>query len=377
MAAYAVAGAEKALAIFEDAAPNDSRPRDAIAAARAFAGGGRRGKTLRDTAWAALRAAREAETAAAREAARAAVAAASAAYLHPLADAHQVKHILGAAAHAARAIEIQAGDDRNVGMAHIAQAGGCAPAGVVDVLLRYPEAPPGGGRVGELLRYLDRMLRAGSASGMRIEAETVGEAWIAIASLILKSGRPGNWEGLPMIEVFRATIEVRSPSAHDSVVEAHGDPERLEWMRANFADRSAVAELGNADSYATRLYDYAHAGHDQVRWVIERIAANPSTRDATITTFQPLTDRSYIPCVSLLDFWLLDGALQLDVYAHSIDFGTKGYANLVELATLQQYVANELRAATGTLTMTVKSAHIYETELDLMRRVVAESAANR
>jgi hypothetical protein len=49
--------------------------------------------------------------------------AASAAYLHPLASAHQVKHILGAAAHAARA---------------------------------------GGGRVGELLRDLDDALRARS-----------------------------------------------------------------------------------------------------------------------------------------------------------------------------------------------------------------------
>ena len=62
----------------------------------------------------------------------------------------------------------------------------------------------------------------------------------------------------------------------------------------------------------------------------------------TITTFQPLTDTSYIPCVSLLDFWLVDGKLQLAVYALSIDFGTKGYANLVELAALQTRVADDL-----------------------------------
>jgi thymidylate synthase len=142
-------------------------------------------------------------------------------------------------------------------------------------------------------------------------------------------------------------------------------------MHANFADRSRVAELGNSDSYATRLYDYAHAGRDQVRWVIDRLAANPSARDATITTFQPLTDSTYVPCVSLLDFWLLGGALQLEVYAHGIDFGTKGYANLVELAALQARVAGELGAAVGPLTMSVKSAHIYETELESMRRIVA------
>ncbi|HXB03417.1 MAG TPA: thymidylate synthase [Candidatus Acidoferrum sp.] len=206
---------------------------------------------------------------------------------------------------------------------------------------------------------------------VRIEVNTLGEAWVAIAAAILEGGVAGSWEGLPIVEVFRATLEVPSPRVDDPIIARHGDPERLAWMHANFADHSRVAELGDADSYATRLYDYAHTGRDQVRWVIDRLAANPSARDATITTFQPLTDTSYIPCVSLLDFWLIKGRLQLAVYAHSIDFGTKGYGNLVELAALQTRVAGDLGVGVGTLTMTVKSAHIYQTELDLMRRIVA------
>jgi thymidylate synthase len=209
----------------------------------------------------------------------------------------------------------------------------------------------------------------------RIEAETLGEAWIAIASAILAGGVPGNWEGEPIVEVFRATVDVSSPKVDDPIIARHGDPERLAWMHANFTDRSRVAELGDSDSYATRLYDYAHAGHDQIRWVIDRIAANPWTRDATVTTFQPLTDTSYIPCVSLLDFWLVKGALQLAVYAHAIDFGTKGYANLVELAALQARVARELGVAVGTMTMTVKSAHIYQTELAMMQRLDSAKAS--
>jgi thymidylate synthase len=88
-------------------------------------------------------------------------------------------------------------------------------------------------------------------------------------------------------------------------------------------------------------------------------------------TFQPLTDTSYIPCVSLLDFWLVEGRLQLAVYAHAIDFGTKGYANLGELAALQTRVAGDLSVGVGTLTMTVKSAHIYQTELGPMRGIIA------
>ncbi len=208
---------------------------------------------------------------------------------------------------------------------------------------------------------------------VRIEAMTVGEAWISIAAAILTDGVVGSWEGLPTVEVFRATLDVSSPRMDDPIIAQHGDPERLAWMHANFTDHSRVAELGDADSYATRLYDYAHAGRDQIRWVIDRLEANPSARDATVTTFQPLTDSGYVPCVSLLDFWLVKGELQLAVYAHAIDFGTKGYANLVELAALQTRVAGDLGVGVGTLTMTVKSAHIYQTDIGLMQRIIAAS----
>jgi thymidylate synthase len=210
---------------------------------------------------------------------------------------------------------------------------------------------------------------------VRIEVMTLGEAWMSIAAAILTDGVVGSWDGLPIVEVFRATLDVNSPKVDDPIIAQHGDPERLAWMHANFTDHSRVAELADSDSYATRLYDYAHTGKDQIRWVIDRLAANPSTRDATVTTFQPLTDTSYIPCVSLLDFWLVEDELQLAVYAHAIDFGTKGYANLVELAALQTRVAGDLGVGVGTLTMTVKSAHIYQTELELMRRIIASTQA--
>lgn len=159
VAAYAAESAQEVLELFERMQPADSRPRDAIDVAWAFARGGERGKALRDAAWAALRAAQGADTEAASNAARAAMSAASAGYLHPLVDAHQVRHILGAAAHAARAAELAAGDDANVGAEHIGRARRRATPIVVDVLSRYPAAPPGGGRVGELLRELDGALR--------------------------------------------------------------------------------------------------------------------------------------------------------------------------------------------------------------------------
>jgi hypothetical protein len=153
VAGYAAACARPALVVFERERPDDPRPRAALDAAQAFADGGERTKVLRDGAWAAHRAAQETRGAAS-EAARAAGHAAGSAFLHPLAKATQVKHILGSAAHAARALELADG-----GADHIEQSRILASAVVVDVLRRYPAAPPGGGRVGELMRQLDASLR--------------------------------------------------------------------------------------------------------------------------------------------------------------------------------------------------------------------------
>jgi thymidylate synthase len=105
--------------------------------------------------------------------------------------------------------------------------------------------------------------------------------------------------------------------------------------------------------------------------VIDRLRTDPETRSATITTFQPLADTSYIPCVSLLDFWIAHGKLELIVYAHSLDFGKKAYGNLVELARLQHEVAVAVGVPVGPLLIHAKSAHVYEPELEAMRRLTA------
>lgn len=210
-----------------------------------------------------------------------------------------------------------------------------------------------------------------------LRSRTIGESWLAVAGRIVASGLPSLYDGLPIRELSLVTLAIDRPDPDDDIIARHADPERLAWMHANFTDYGRVASLGDTDSYATRLFDYEHSGHNQVRWVIDRLRANPSSRSATITTFQPHTDTTYIPCVSMLDFWLPDGAVELVVYAHSIDFGAKGYGNLVELAWLQQHVADALGVRVGRLLMTIKSAHVYDTELTYIERALAGEPAGR
>jgi len=211
-------------------------------------------------------------------------------------------------------------------------------------------------------------------ASLRFEARTIGEAWLGVAAKILDEGERGEYDGLAMRELLMITLEVSAPSSDDALINRFADPDRLAWMRLNFTDPARVAVLGDADNYATRLYDYERRGLNQIDWVIEHLRKDPSSRNATITTLQPLSDTSYVPCVSLLDFFIFQQRLALVVFAHSIDFDTKGFANLVELAYLQQRVANETSSGIGPLTLIVKSAHVYDSEVELMRGVLLKSA---
>ncbi|MGI8448483.1 MAG: thymidylate synthase [Streptosporangiaceae bacterium] len=204
-----------------------------------------------------------------------------------------------------------------------------------------------------------------------LRSDTIGDAWLAVAGRIVASGVPSRYDGEPIREISLVTLAVARPDPDDEIIARHAEPERLAWMHANFTDHSRVAALGDADSYATRLFDYEHSGRDQVTWAINRLRADPTSRSATITTFQPHSDTAYIPCVSMLDFWLPGGAVELVVYAHSIDFGAKGYGNLVELASLQRHVAGALGVPAGRLLVIVKSAHVYQAELAYIKRVLA------
>ncbi len=159
VARFSAACAEPALVLFTKACPDDPRPARALEAARAFGGGAARTRLQRITAVEARRAGREAPGEAARYAAYAAGDAAASAYLHPLARATQVRHILGAAAHAARAAELARGDDPVVAEYVVTAAARRADPVVRDVLSRYPRAPGGRSRVRVLVGRLDSLLR--------------------------------------------------------------------------------------------------------------------------------------------------------------------------------------------------------------------------
>src|SRR4051794_36887018 len=136
-----------------------------------------------------------------------------------------------------------------------------------------------------------------------LESPTLGEGWLGASRAILEQGALAHYDGQRTRELALLTLVVAHPSPADPIIARLGDAQWLEWMHENFFVEKDVPELGDAKSYAVRLFNYAGSGRDQIAWVVERLRADPESRSATITTFQPLTDTSYVPCVSTLDFW--------------------------------------------------------------------------
>jgi hypothetical protein len=93
-----------------------------------------------------------------------------------------------------------------------------------------------------------------------IEAASLGDAWLAVSRAVLEGGAPASWGGLETRELATLTIEVAHPATADPAIAELGHPAWLAWMHDNFFVKQAVAELGDARSYARRLFDYGAGG---------------------------------------------------------------------------------------------------------------------
>lgn len=153
--------AERSQAIFRRARPEDERVALALAAARDFARGGPRNNHLRKLAMAAFRARAEIKGPAASAAAEAASHAAASAFLHPINKAHQVLHILGAAACASWALA----ESGEVGLADALNAAFTeAPLEIIALRRRYPALVAPRTRLRESYEKLDALFLAAPGS---------------------------------------------------------------------------------------------------------------------------------------------------------------------------------------------------------------------
>lgn len=201
--------------------------------------------------------------------------------------------------------------------------------------------------------------------------DNIGNAWIAILKKIFEDGIIVETLEEKYIEFKGISVDIAVNNDDDPIIEKYGDSSIISWMKSNFEDFQTVKELGHARSYASRLYSYNET-KNQISWIIEKIQKKPMTRSATITTFEPLTDEHYIPCISLLDFDKNGDELDMYVYARALDFGGKAYANLICLKKILSDVARELECNSGSIHLICKSVHIYDCSCKKMKQIIEQ-----
>jgi len=147
------------LLIYESAVPADNRPRLALESIRDFAETGKRTNKLRKAAMDAYRASLEAKDLAASAAARSAGLAAASAFTHPFKDVSQAEHILGPAAYAALALELNNKGDQKTGDNEVAWAIENVDNETAALLDKMPARDTGNKRIEQLLFHLDSGIR--------------------------------------------------------------------------------------------------------------------------------------------------------------------------------------------------------------------------
>ena len=122
---------------------------------------------------------------------------------------------------------------------------------------------------------------------------------------------------------------------------------------------------------ATPLPDgtYAKDGVDQLRWVLDEIRRNPSSRRLIVTGWNPKEQAQVAlpPCHTLFQFYVQDGELSCQLYQRSADVFLGVPFNIASYSLLTCLMAQVCGLKPGDFVHTLGDAHLYANHLDLAR----------
>lgn len=160
----------------------------------------------------------------------------------------------------------------------------------------------------------------------------------------------------------------------------------VEWL-SNYLPRAAdFSDDGKTwrGGYGPRIRSHQGVGStwvtDQLRKVVDLLAADPTTRRAVIQIFDAgldwMGDTKDVPCNDMLVFTSRFGRLDLSVHTRSNDliWGWSG-VNQFEWSALQEIVAGLLGIKVGELHFNIVSLHAYDRHWQTMRGYQAPSTA--
>jgi thymidylate synthase len=114
----------------------------------------------------------------------------------------------------------------------------------------------------------------------------------------------------------------------------------------------------------TQQYEKTHV--DQIAYIINRIKTNPDCRRLILTAWNvgDLPEMRLPPCHAFVQFYVINGRLDCQLYQRSADFALGIPFNIASYAILMMMIAQETNLTPGIFTHTIGDAHVYVNHID-------------
>jgi thymidylate synthase len=189
---------------------------------------------------------------------------------------------------------------------------------------------------------------------------TIGQAWKGLVYLTDKYGIKLADEALEILDVnikFKHNFDSK-----DLILEKYADKEMIKNMQKVFFSNEENS-LGHSYFENMRTpYGNSYYEVDIVKILKEKI----NSKRATLTLNS--SDDGKVPCINVIDFLIRNDKLNVYYFSRGQDAYKKFYADALVVATMQKNIAKILSIDLGEITGYIVSSHIYNSDLESIKR---------
>ncbi len=201
---------------------------------------------------------------------------------------------------------------------------------------------------------------------------TAGNNWLEYCKLVLEYGSDFHDEGEKIKELLDVFILFDNFDPNDSIFVKYGNPHTIDLYKQKMISLEIIPELNT--TYGKRLY--AQQGFDQIKWLTDRLKRKPETKSATISLLLPDDPGPRIPCLTTIDCKVRGGKLHMTVFFRSQNVA-RSYANFISVHYLHEKIAIDSGHPLGQMKFIVSSAHIYERDIEPVKKILEETSELR
>jgi thymidylate synthase len=221
--------------------------------------------------------------------------------------------------------------------------------------------------------------------GVIIEAEHLDGLWRSVIDGLTHEGEETAPRGMKVRELRAVTLLLRSPAKNVLIssgrkLNYHFMVAEFLWMLFGHDDVATISAYNTqiaqfSDDGVTFFGAYGPRIKDQLATVIDRLQADPDTRQAVLELWQPKalrTSTKDVPCTLTWQFFIRDGALEMHVHMRSNDAWLGMPYDIFNFTQMQRLVASKLGIPCGCYVHHVGSMHLYEKHYAAATSVLAD-----